>query len=107
LIERHCDLAIFLYVPQCPGVDHELSVFSTLPECIRKILLFYAQDSEYNAAWTVNDRIDFIMGGNGRVEPFCRDDIEKCRIQEKITQQIESVRRFLSMHPYKKYKGVE
>lgn len=107
LIEHHCDLAIFLYVPKCPGVDHELSVLSILPECVRKTLLFYAHDSEYNSRWSVNDKIDFIKGGGGRIEPFCQDDIDQCHIRKKVIQEIERVRRFLSMYPYKKHEGVE
>lgn len=107
LIEHECDLAVFLLVPKCPGVDHELSVFSILPECVKKILLFYAKDCDYESNWTLEDKIDFIEGGNGRVESFCQDDIVQCRVQEKILQEIEKVRRVLSMLPHKKYRGVE
>lgn len=107
LIEQQCDIAIFLYVPNCPGVSHELSVFSTIPECVRKIYFFYAKDCVYNSIWTLNDQIDFINGGNGRVDSFCQNDIEQCELRNKIIKKVECVARFLSMHSYKKYKGMK
>jgi len=107
LIEQQCDLAVFLYIPNCPGVAHELSAFSIIPDCVRKIYFFYAKDCEYNSKWTLKDNIDFVKGGNGRVDSFCQNDIEQCKLREKIIKIVESVTRFLSMHPYKKYEGVK
>ncbi len=107
LIEQQCDLAIFLYIPKCPGVAHELSAFSVIPECVRKIYFFYGKDCEYNSEWTLNDKEDFVIGGNGRVDSFCKNDIEQCELRKKIINIVECVRRFLSMHPYKKYEGVK
>jgi len=107
LIEQEYDLVMFLYVPNCPGVDHELSLFSALPEdCVRKMLLFYAQDGKFDPEWAIKDKIKFIRGGHGRVEPFCENDIDQCHVREKATEIIEEVRTFLGMHPYKKYEGV-
>ena len=107
LIEYQCDIAIFLYVPNCPGVAHELSVFSTILECVRKIYFFYAKDCVYNSKWTLSDQIDFINGGNGCVDSFCQNDIEQCELRKKIIKKVESVARFLSMNSYKKYKGMK
>jgi len=106
LVEQCCDVAIFLYVPNCPGVNYELSIFSTLPHCTRKIMFLYGNDCEYHPQWVFNDKVDLVKGGNGRVETFCQTDIEECHLREKIIKTIDSISRFLSMHPYKKYEGV-
>ncbi|MBZ9577999.1 hypothetical protein KJA13_03090 [Patescibacteria group bacterium] len=107
LIEQQCDLAVFLYVPKCPGVAHELDVFSIIPECVRKIYLFYGKDCQYNSEWTLKDKEEFVIGGSGHVDSFCQNDIEKCELGKKIIKIVENVRRFLSMHPYKKYEEVK
>lgn len=107
LLEQCCDVAIFLYVPKCPGVDHELSTLATIPECTRKILLLHATDCEYDSTWSFNDRIDFIRGGNGRTETFCQEDVDRCHLRERIVRVVESMARFLSLHPYKKYEEVQ
>lgn len=107
LIEQQCDLAVFLYVPNCPGLAHELSVFSIIQDCVRKMYFLYAKDCEYNSKWTLKDNIDFVKGGNGRVDSFCQYDIEQCKLREKIIKIVEGITRLLSMHPYKKYEGVK
>ena len=105
LIEYYCDIALFLYVPNCPGVDHELSVFSVLPECVQKIYCFYANDCEFH--WTIDDKIDFIRGGKGYLNSFCKNDIHICNVSKKILEIAESTKRVLGFYPHKKYKGVK
>jgi hypothetical protein len=104
LIER-CDLAIFIHVPNCPGVEHELSAFTTMPECIRKILLFYANDCNYNPEWVFNERIAQIKAGNGRVDTFSQNEIEQCHLRKRLALIVESMVSLLSLYPYKKYEG--
>lgn len=103
LIER-CNLAIFLHVPNCPGVEHELSTFATMPECIRKILLFHANDCNYDPDWVFRERIVQIKGGNGRVETFSQNEIEQCHLRKRLTDIVESIASLLSLYPYKKYE---
>ena len=105
LIEHHCDIALFLYIPNCPGVDHELSVFSVLPDCVQKIYCFHANDCEHHPEWPPKDKIDFICGGKGHLDSFCKNDIDECNVSKKVLEISESVRRFLVFHPYKKYKA--
>jgi len=100
-----CDIALFLYVPNCPGVEHELSVFSVLPGCLEKIYCFYANDCEFH--WTKNDRIDFIRGNRGHLESFCKNDIYECNVSKKVLEIAESMRRCLGFYSHKKYKGVK
>jgi len=106
LIEN-CDISIFLHVPNCPGVDHELSAFSSVPECARKIHYFYANDQDIKLYWPQDDNIDFIRGSGGRSDSFCREDIGKCNISKKILETVDSMRRVLVSYPYKKYKEVK
>jgi hypothetical protein len=103
LIEK-CDLAIFLHVPNCPGVEHELSTFATMPECIRKILLFHANDCKYDSPWVFSDRIKQIKGGNGRIETFCQNEIQQCHLRKRLAVVVESIVSLLSIYPYKKYE---
>lgn len=105
LIESRCDIALFLCVPNCPGVDHELSIFSILPDCVQKIFCFYANDCDNH--WSMEDKIDFIRGGNGHLESFSKNDIHECNVSKKILKIAESRRTFLGLYPYIKYKGVE
>lgn len=97
---------IILYVPNCPGVDHEVSVFSISPECVRKLYFLYGSDCRYTQTF-FKDKIDFIEGGNGKVEQFCKNEVEECSLLTRVGQRIEQVARFHSMSPYKKYEGVE
>lgn len=103
LIEQ-CDLAIFLHVPSCPGVEHELSTFASMPECIKKILLFHANDCSYDPTWVFHERIKQIKGGNGRVEAFSQNEIEQCHLRERLKDIVESMVSLLSLYPYKKYE---
>lgn len=104
LIEQ-CSLAIIIHVPNCPGVEHELSTFATIPECIRKILLFHANDCNYGSNWVFSERVKRIKGGNGRVETFSQNEIEQCHLRKKIADVVDSMVSLLSLYPYKKYEG--
>jgi hypothetical protein len=103
LIE-HFDLAIFLHVPHCPGVEHELSTFATMPECTRKILLFHANDCQYDSGWVNAERISQIKGGNGLVETFSQNDIEQCNLRKRVTEIVQCMVSLYSLYPYKKYE---
>lgn len=105
-IEHWCDIAVFIYVPNCPGVEHELSAFSGLPECVSKIYCFYANDCKSHSAWTLNDNIGFIRGGKGHLDTFCRDDINKCKVGKKVSEIAEDIRIVSIYYTYVKYKGV-
>jgi hypothetical protein len=80
-----------------------LSTLTTMPECIRKILLFHANDCNYNSNWVFNERIQRIKGGNGRVETFSQNEIEQCHLRKKLKEVAESIVSLLSLYPYKKY----
>lgn len=106
LIQHHCDIAVFLYVPNCPGVDHELSEFSVLPECVGKIYFFYANDCNFDPKWPLNDKIGFVRGGGGYWDNFCQKDIAECNVSKKVLEIADDMRRFLAYCPHIKYKGV-
>jgi hypothetical protein len=103
LIEQ-CDLAIFLHVPNCPGVEHELSTFATMPGCIRKMLLFHANDCNYDPKWVFQERVKQIKGGNGRIETFSENEIEQCHLRKRLIDIIGFIVSLLSLYPYKKYE---
>lgn len=102
LLEQ-CDLAIFLHISNCPGVEHELSTFSIMPDIIRKILLFHAIDCDYDSNWVFDERIKRIKGGNGRVETFSQNDIEQCHLRKRIAEVVGCMVSLRSLFPYKKY----
>lgn len=105
LIEDHCDIAFFLYLPNCIGLDHELSFFSARPECVRKLYCFYANDSGRH--WSQEDKFDFIQVGGGQLYPFSRKQITDCDLNEKVLEVVGRLRIFSRYFPHKKYKGIK
>lgn len=100
-----CDLIIVIYSPKSHGVYHEVSVFCDIENVARKIWLFYAEDYPYESSWTLNDKIIFIKGNGGEVEPFTQEDIRNCSILRKIMDHVEEMRITYLLHPYRKYTG--
>jgi hypothetical protein len=111
LFEKHLveqsDCAIFISCPNCPGIEHEISVFATFPECVRKILFFYAKDREYGSNWVLEDWLKLLKGGGGKVDPFSEEDLDECHVMKKIEDEIQNIATFCSIYPYKKYGGVD
>lgn len=95
---------IMLLVPGAPGLESEVNTFSIIPDCARKIYLFY--DCDYHP-WYIRDKIEIIEGNSGKTEKFYRNDIEKCSLLTKIGVKIEQIASAMSMWPYKKYQGIE
>ncbi len=103
LIENHCDVAFFIHVPDCPGVTHELTFFSSRSECTRKMRCFVSE--EHRAHWTLSDVVGIIRGGGGHVEQFSKADVPKCHLATTIVRRVRELRIALQLYPYKKHKG--
>lgn len=105
LMEHECDIALFLYAPNCPGVEHELGVFSMHKDLVHKIYCFHPNDCELR--WPVSDSLDFIRGGKGHLESFCKSDIFECHVSTKVLKIVESIRRVEGYHTHIKYKETQ
>lgn len=105
LLIEHCDIAIFIWLPNCTGLQHELSAFSDSPECVRKMHCFFATDHPHR--WMTQDIEKLIRGGGGRLEDFCKNDVNSCNVSTKVLEIAENTRTFLNFHPHLKYKGVK
>jgi hypothetical protein len=99
------DFSIFIYVPNCPGVDHELSTFSIIPECTRKMLLFYANDCKYSSQWVHDEIVNHTQGGGGQIHTFNQKDLEQCNLKKRIQNSVMNLAAFALLYPYKKYGG--
>jgi hypothetical protein len=98
LIDNHCDFAIFLYLPKCLGLEHELSTFSILPDIASKMICFY--DESTTKHWTLKDRFDFILKNGGQIEEFNEEDIRICNVATKAIERAENLRRIAFYLPF-------
>lgn len=110
LMREEADTVIMVFVLNASGLQAELVAFSQHPELAEKMWVFY--DSTYyefgnDRFWQVNDALDLIEGNNGRTMQFTEREIEACSLLTEVKNMIEQKRMAISIHPYKKYRGVE
>ena len=71
------------------------------------ILFVYANDRKYGSDWAFEDWLELFKVGGGRVDTFCEEELDECRVRIKVEDEIKRIAALCSMYPYKKYGGIE